>query len=329
MRLWGSLRCERRASGAEHPPLVPFGGLPRGAFSAAAGGPGTGCGGFSLTAGGFYGESGGAPSGCTACSRVSRSGAPEGCNEGHAEGAQRPKKRLLGQKQERALTLIEIIIVMSIIAVVSGVAIAGSMQLPAARLRRSATMLASAIKVAYTRATATSRDLRLVMDLDQQKIWLEQSDIPMLVKSADSAATGGADAITQAEKLAFEAGDRIVKGPPVPKPRFTPIEAYGFGDVESGKGGKSLQGGITFRSVQTTHDDTPRRHGRAYLYFWPGGRTERAAIQLRMGDAEERSRILTVVVSPLTGKVTVKGGPAELEVPTDDDHASDRQDTGF
>ena len=230
---------------------------------------------------------------------------------------------------QRGLTLIEIMIVMTIVALVSGVAIAGSMQLPAARLRRSATMIASAVKVAYTRATATSRDLRLVMDLDQQKIWLEQSDIPMLVKSADSAATGGAEAITQAEKAAVEAGDRIIKGPPVPKPRFTAIEAYGFGDVETGKGGKTLQGGIKFRSVQTTHDDAPRRRGRAYLYFWPGGRTERASIQLRMGSEDDRSGILTVLVSPLTGKVTVKSGPAELEVPTDDDHASDRQDTGF
>jgi general secretion pathway protein H len=229
----------------------------------------------------------------------------------------------------RGLTLVEIIVVMSIIAVVSGVAIAGSMQLPSARLRRSATMIASAIKVAYTRATATSHDLRLVMDIDQQKIWLEQSDIPMLVKHASATATGGADAITQAEKDAIEAGDKILRGPAVRKPRFTAIEAYGFGDIESGKGGKPLQRGITFRAVQTTHDDAPRTSGRAYLYFWPGGRTERASVQLRIGDSGDSSRILTVLVSPLTGKVTVKGGPAELEVPTDDDRASDRLDNGF
>jgi hypothetical protein len=36
-----------------------------------------------------------------------------------------------------------------------------------------------------------------------------------------------------------------------------------------------------------------------------------------------------VLVSPLTGKVAVKGGAVELVVPTDEDHASDRQDTGF
>ncbi|HZU84162.1 MAG TPA: prepilin-type N-terminal cleavage/methylation domain-containing protein [Polyangiaceae bacterium] len=229
----------------------------------------------------------------------------------------------------RGLTLVEIIVVMGIIAVVSGVAIAGSMQLPSARLRRSATMLSSAIKVAYTRATATSHDLRLVMDLDRQALWLEQSDVPMLVKSADTSATGGADAVTQVERSAIEAGDKVLKGPAVPKPRFRAVDAYGFGDGESGKGAKPLQRGIQFRSVQTTHDDAPRTSGRAYLYFWPGGRTERAAIQIRIGDSAEDARTLTLVVAPLTGKVAVKGGPVELEVPTDDDHASDRVDTGM
>jgi general secretion pathway protein H len=228
----------------------------------------------------------------------------------------------------RGLTLVEIIVVMAIVAAVSGVAIAGSMQLPTARLRRSATMVSSAIKVAYTRATATSRDLRLVLDLDGQRIWPEQGDIPMLVKSGDASATGGAEAITVAEKAALEAGDRILKGPPLPKPRFRPIEAYGFGDVEEGKGGKPLQRGIQFRGVKTAHDDAVRTSGRAYLYFWPGGRTERASIQLRIGDSPEESRALTLVVSPLTGTVNVKAGAVDLELPTDDDHASDRMDTG-
>jgi general secretion pathway protein H len=227
----------------------------------------------------------------------------------------------------RALTLIEIIVVIAIMAVVIGIAVAGSQQLPSARLRRSATMIASAIKVAYTRATATSRDLRLVLDLDGKKIWLEESDAPMLVQGKDKTGTGGADPITQAEKVALEEGKKILDGPPIPKPRFHPIEAYGFGDVDTGKGGKPLQRGITFRSAQAGHDDSARTSGRAYVYFWPGGRTERAAIQIRIGDAPEDERTLTLLVSPLTGKVTVKGGPVELQLPTDDATSSDRQDT--
>jgi general secretion pathway protein H len=229
----------------------------------------------------------------------------------------------------RGLTLIEILVVMAIIAIVTGVAIGGTMQLPSERLRRSGTTITSAIKVAYTRATTTSHDVRLVMDFDQRKIWLEESSSPMLVRSKDTTGTGGADPVTQAETAALAEGDKIVKGPPIPKPRFRVIQASGFGDLESGKGGKTLQRGIFFRAVQSAHDDAPRTSGRAYLYFWPGGHTERSSIQLRIGDSEDEGRTLTLVVSPLTGKVAAKPGPVELQVPTDDVHASDREDTGF
>lgn len=232
----------------------------------------------------------------------------------------------------RGLTLIEIMVVLAIIALVTGFAVAGSNQLPSARLKGAATMIASAIKVAYTRATATSRDLRLVMDLDEQRIWLEQSDIPMLVSSKGKDAAQGADPMTQKEQEARAEGEKIMKGPPVPKPRFTPIASWGFGDNEGskgGKGGKPLQRGITFRAVQSTHDDKARTSGRAYLYFWPGGRTELAAITLRIGDSSDDDLAMTLLVSPLTGKVRIKGGAVELKVPTDDVGASDRQDTAF
>jgi general secretion pathway protein H len=227
------------------------------------------------------------------------------------------------------LTLIEIIVVLAIISIVMGVAVAGSMQLPSARLRKSATLIASASKVAYTRATSTSRNLRLVMDLEQEKIWLEETDVPMLVQSKSTSSAGGAQAVTDAERAALEEGQRLVKGPPLPKPAFHLIQTHGFGDAEEGKEGKPLQRDIRFRQVQSAHDDEPRTTGRAYLYFWPGGLTERAAIQLRIGESDEDYQTLTLLVSPLTGKVTVKAGPVDLQLPTDDDQASDRQDTGY
>ena len=37
----------------------------------------------------------------------------------------------------------------------------------------------------------------------------------------------------------------------------------------------------------------------------------------------------TIDGTALTGKVTVKGGPVDLQLPTDDTQASDRKDTGF
>ena len=230
----------------------------------------------------------------------------------------------------RGLTIVEILVVIAIAALISGVVIAGSMQLPSARLKSSATMIASAVKVAYTRATATSRDIRLVMDIDQQRIWLEQSDVPMLVQGKDKEATGGADPMTTKEQEAIAEGERIVKGPPIPKPRFSPIDATGFGDSQVGaKGRKPLPRGITFRSVQTTHDDKARTDGRAYLYFWPGGRTELAAIQVRIGESDEDYQTLTLLISPLTGKVTIKPGAVDLQIPTDDSMKSDREESTF
>jgi general secretion pathway protein H len=233
------------------------------------------------------------------------------------------------RRSSRGLSLIEIIVVLSIVALIMSVAVAGSMQLPSARLRKSATMITSAIKVGYTRATATSHDLRLVMDIDHSKIWLEETDVPMLVQSKGTTPAAGAQAVTDSERAALEEGDKIIKGPPIAKPAFHPIQAFGFGDVEEGKGGKPLQRDIRFRQVQTAHDDSARVDGRAYLYFWPSGRTERASIQIRIGESDDDYRTLTLLVSPLTGKVTVKGGPADLVLPVDDDQASERRDTGF
>ncbi len=228
---------------------------------------------------------------------------------------------------ERGLSLIEILIVMALVAVFTAAAVGGTMMTASSRLRRSATMIASAVKVAYTRATATSHSLRLVLDLDQQKIWLEEADSPMLVRSGDKSGTGGADPVNEAEQAALAEGAQIIKGPPIPRPRFHPIEAYGFGELEgNGKGGKPLQRGIRFRSVQTTHDADAKTSGHAYLYFWPGGRTELAAIQLRIGDSDADSEQVTVAVAPLTGRVAVKAGAVDLEVQTD---SSENQDNGF
>jgi general secretion pathway protein H len=223
------------------------------------------------------------------------------------------------------LTLIEILVVLAIVSIVGGVAIAGSMQLPSARLRGGATLLASAIKVAYTRATATSRDLRLVMDLDHGTVWLEESAAPMLVESKSRSPAAGADPVTAAEKAALAERDQIMQGPVISKPMFKPLKASGIGESQESPKTKSIGRGVVFRSVQTTHDDAPRTSGRAYLYFWPGGLTEKASIQVAI---DERT-ILSVLVAPLTGKVTVKGGAVDLEIPTDDEHASDRLDTGL
>jgi general secretion pathway protein H len=76
------------------------------------------------------------------------------------------------------------------------------------------------------------------------------------------------------------------------------------------------------------HDDVPRVSGRAYLYFWSGGQTEPANIQMRIGRSVEDGDTLTLVVAPLTGKVRVKFGPVPFVLPLDDKAASERDEKG-
>jgi general secretion pathway protein H len=240
------------------------------------------------------------------------------------------RERLVRRARARArgMTLIEIMVVMVLIAILLVVVVLGSGQLASVRIKHNATSIAGAIRVAYTRATATAKSERIVFDLGQQTMWLEEGDVPMLVQTRDLTGTGGADPVTDAERRAVAEGARLIVGPQAPRAHFRAVDVFGVQSSEGGKGPRKLDRGIKFREVQTAHDDQPRTEGRAYLYFWPGGRTELASIQLRVGDSTVDGDTMTLLVAPLTGKVTVKSGPVALKIPLDDKEASDREDTG-
>lgn len=226
------------------------------------------------------------------------------------------------------MTLIEVLIVMALIALILSAVVIGSGQMASSRLRHSSTMITGAIRVGFSRASASSKTVRLVMDFEDNAIWLEQGDQPHLVQSKDSSGTGGAEAATVMEKQALEDSGRILKGPTAPRTTFKEIDAMGLVASDPGKGHKSLERGIRFRRVHTAHDFEARKEGRAYLYFWPGGQTERAVIQLKVGASDDETDTLTLLVAPLTGKVTIKDGAVDLTLPQDDNEASDREDPG-
>jgi general secretion pathway protein H len=251
---------------------------------------------------------------------MSTSGVPRfRCSPGRSSGA---------WAGARGVTLLEVMVVMVLLGLIMGGVIMGTGQLGTARVKRAATMVAGAVRVGFTRATATSKPQRIVFDMDESKIWLEEASQPMLVQSKDTTGTGGAEAATAAERQAITDSESILKGPRMPRAQFKAVESLGFAEGTGAKGPRPLGRGIKFREIQTGHDDQSRTTGRAYLYFWPGGQTERASVQLRIGDSMDERDALTLLVSPLTGKVTVKPGALPLVIPTDDKEASEREDKG-
>jgi general secretion pathway protein H len=232
------------------------------------------------------------------------------------------------RRSERGVTLLEVMVVMVLMALIIGSVLMGSGQLAEARLKRSAAMVTGAVRVAFTRATAVSKPQRIVFDFDQEKVSLEEGDTPMLVQSKDKTGTGGADPATALEQKAILETEPLLKGPRAPRPHFRAVESLGFAEGTGAKGPRPLERGIKFREIQSMHDDAPLSSGRAYLYFWPGGQTERASIELHIGNSTLDRDTITLVISPLTGKVTAKPGAVALVIPTDDKEASEREDKG-
>lgn len=197
-----------------------------------------------------------------------------------------------------------------------------------AKLKGAATMVSSAIRSAYTRASATSKPMRVVFDLDGSRVWLEEGTSKMLVNDQDPSSSGGADPATEAERLAAEQANKILKGPQVPKPRFRAVKQTGFEEDESGKPGRALGGTLRFREIHVIHQSEPVREGRAYLYTWPGGQTEQAYIQIAKSADADDSNVLTLTVHPLTGKVRVLPGAKTLPMLGVGEEPQEREDRG-
>src|SRR6476660_2939227 len=68
--------------------------------------------------------------------------------------------------------------------------------------------------------------------------------------------------------------------------------------------------------IYTARQREPYTSGKAYLYFFPDGHTERAVI--RMNDGDE---FYSLIVHPLTGRVEVR--PGKYEIPRDFDSMQD------
>lgn len=215
-----------------------------------------------------------------------------------------------GDRGARGLTLVEVLVVIALIALLSGAIVFGSGMFASSRERAAAMLVVSGVRLGLTRANATGNPVRMVFDLDHDRIQLEETSGPMLrVKEEGESTGGGAEPATEAERKAREESDRILEGPRAPRASFKPVAQFGFDGDDPGQG-RELGKDVHFVEVQTDHDGQARSEGRAYLYFWPGGDTERAVVQLRIGSRDDG---LTVEVSPLTGRARIRRGLHALE----------------
>lgn len=222
--------------------------------------------------------------------------------------------------RRRGVTLVEVLISLTIIALVTGMAVFGMGMTESARLKTSSISVVGALRAASVHATAISRPVRLVFDIDNGKITMEAGDSPIFLKR--QAAERSAEYLA---KKAEATAARVSEGAQDVSSNFSPTKAFRFPES-----GIELERGIRIRQIQTEHAPDAVTDGKAYLYFFPTGQTETASIQLRTSNADESDdgNFITITVAPLTAKAAIQKGRLPMPEPRTEAELSDREDPG-
>jgi general secretion pathway protein H len=225
---------------------------------------------------------------------------------------------------QRGLTLIEVVIAIALISLLTGSLLFGKNMLVGSRVKSAATLIVSSVRFGLARANSTGRPTRLVIDFDKKQLSIEEAAGSLMLREKSEDQTGGADAATVAETKARVEAERIVEGPHAPRARFGKLSGV-KGAIEELAKGRSLGDGVEVVRVRTEHDEEVLNEGRAYIYFWPGGTTERAIVQLKK--AGDKEAALTVVLSPLTGRAKIEKGEVDFPEPRGfDEEYSEREE---
>ena len=223
-------------------------------------------------------------------------------------------------------SLIEIMVMLTIISVVSAGTIIGFRSLIKSELRGSASKLAAAIRYSYDRAISTGAYYRLHINLDEQTYQLERSETRVLLWDSEDAGKNGRGRDRDSENRKLDQEDRRQQGTgvsadllPPPSPRRPKFAEYKDSTVP-----KVHLRKIKIIDLFTPRQPEPYKAGHAYLHFFPDGHTERAIIHLgtEAGDDDQ----YTLRVYGLTGRVEVL--PGRVLPPPDFDPVDTAQPRG-
>jgi general secretion pathway protein H len=220
----------------------------------------------------------------------------------------------------RGFTLIEVMIAMGLVALMVTASILGLRSLAKSDLRSTATRMAGAIRYVFDRASTTGKVHRLVLDFETGKYWAESSDDPFVfgvAKETDDWRRKEAEKIAKEEEAKREMAEKeksfgasLIPSKYMPKP-FFPTRAKFAAFREMTVKPVTLKSDVVLADIYTPRLQKPLDTGKGYLYFFPMGMTEAAIIHLSDKKGES---FYTLIVHPLTGRVTVKNSFVEANL---------------
>ena len=195
-------------------------------------------------------------------------------------------------------TLIEVILVVAIIAVIVTGATFGLGAVTRTRLRSSSSKVMSAARYAYNRAITQGTTTRLLFDFKKNTMSVQETYTPVTLATDEQ--------LESTEGAAIDPWDlaraRIEKPlePPVPRSPFQTIANSNGQEIERFKA-KPVGDGISVHALITPHEREKRTEGEGAVYFFPGGVTEQAVIQL----SDSSDTVYSVEIRPLTGHARI------------------------
>jgi general secretion pathway protein H len=186
----------------------------------------------------------------------------------------------------RGFTLIELMIVMSVIALLAAAAAPALGALTGADARKGAGELAAAMRWLFDSAAVRHATCRLVLSPSSRSYWAE---------CAPGRTTIEADPERQ------EARE--------PEEREDPggVKAPGFAKFDDPiVKERELPGGAVFQAIRIDGRDALSESANAYVHFFPGGRAQAARVTIADGD-----HVYSIRLEPFTGRARVMSGVPE------------------
>ena len=226
------------------------------------------------------------------------------------------------------MTLIEMMIVVVIVAMAAvGMTFAVG-ALTRTQLRSSCVKVMAAARFSYNRAVSKGTTVRVVIDVDEDTIAIEEAhgrvtlarmDDPRRENSESADDEAAVDPWASAQQRLEETMRPSFGASP-----FSPIRGSG-GETLDRYRTQPIGDGIDVIRLILPHEPEPREEGKGSIYFFPHGMSEHAVVQLSDG-----SNVYSVEIHPLTarGKVhTFAFEPEPVREGARDEDLSEVEDT--
>lgn len=217
----------------------------------------------------------------------------------------------------RGFTLVEVVIVVSIMALCAGVMIPSIGNLSRADLRKAASGLGVTVRSCYDDAALGGLTYRLKIAVGGQKMAVESTEQTLRFDEhnnvlAQAAAAGEDDPLAQLQGQDQAPTDAAAATQPPPGVlgalgNINKLSEQAAETAFTKQGTFVLAGSVKVLDVWTEGLGSVLTEGETYLYFFPNGYTQEAYIHLE--DAHKRT--FTVMVAGLTGRATLQSGYIE------------------